>query len=225
MILPTQLHWLAEKLKLFTKSRYYITLAVILALVTPLSYLGFSFADENALFERYSKLDEPLKDYLSLETWWIETIISLTVPVFMSVALSIQLARLHDKDAETIKSIFSWVPKVRDFFSVKMPIFFVFTASVLFGAFGLLAFGGKSLNYSALLMTIYPMLILLLSEFMRNALSSNPSEGKLGKLTMTYHKGLTKISISIAALAWLYSDIITPIKNRWNIFDYAQSLL
>ncbi len=225
IILPLFIHSLAAMLKRIAKNRYYIGISLMMIFFIPLSYACFSFAVYHDLFDHYNELAEPLKNYLSLEAWWIETIIRLTVPVFLSVALSIQLATLHDKDAEAIKSIAPWIPKIRGFLSVKMPLFFVFTASVLFGAIFLLVFGGESQDYPKLIMAIFPIAMLILSEFMRSALSSNPSRGALGKLTMKYHKGLTKISLLIAGLAWVYSDLLTPLKNRWDIFMYAKNLV
>lgn len=224
-ILPRPIHRLASILRLIKKGHYYLCVFMIFMLITPISYFGFSIAVEADLFYIYDKLDEPLKDYLSLETWWIETIIRLCVPVFLSVALSIQLGRLHEKDAQTIKSIVPWIPIVRDFFSVKMPIFFVLTASVMLGAILLLVFGGKTIDWARLLMTTFPAAIFTLSEFMRNALSSNPGTGWLSELTMKYHNGLTKISILLASIAWIFSDLYTPIKSRWDIFEYAKSLV
>lgn len=215
-------HKISGKLIKLRKAKYYISCIIILVLTTPASYLFFSFAVEYNFFELYSRLDAPLKDYLSLQSLWIDTIISLSTPLFLSVALSIQLARLNDEDAKKIEAIIPWIPKINYLFAAKMPLFFVFTASIFFGGIGLLVFGGRTVDYTQLYISVYPLSMLALSGFMRVALTSNIKDDKFGRFIFLHHKKITITFIVIAGSAWCYSELFNPAINRWKIFEYIK---
>lgn len=208
----------------FRRSRFGLINVLTFLIFVPLSYAILLFLVKVDLFSAVEKMPQDLKELLSLNNWWVDSLISLSVPLFLSAALSVQLAVLKPEHADVIKAVIPWIPQVRGIFHSQVAWFFVFSASVLSGTVLLLTFGGEEANLRALGLMVFPAIVIYLAFTIRDLLSSNPSKGKLGQFILVKYKLCTAIFLTLAGIAFLYSSVYQPVYFRWQVLGLVKSL-
>lgn len=211
-------------MKDISKSKLGLINILTFLIFVPLTYAILLFLVKLDLFSAAEKMPQDLKELLSLNNWWIDSLISLSVPLFLSAALSVQLAVLKPEQADVIKAVIPWIPQVRGIFHSQVAWFFVFSASVLSGTVLLLTFGGEEANLRALGLMVFPAIVLYLAFTIRDLLSSNPSKEKLGQMILVKYKLCTAIFLTLAGIAFLYSSIYQPVYFRWQVLGLVKSL-
>lgn len=223
-VLKTSFSRILRMSNTFSKSKLGLINVLTVIIVTPLTYAVLLYFVEQNTFTKLDILPQDLKELLSINNWWLDSLISLSVPLFLSAALSVQLAVLKPEHADVIRTAIPWIPKVRGIFHSQVAWFFIFSASVLSGTVLLLTFGGEEVNLRALGLMMFPALILYVAFTIRELLSSNPSKGKLGQKILAKHKLGIAIFLALAGIAFLYSSVYQPIYFRWQVLEFVKSL-
>uniref|UniRef100_UPI004047224D hypothetical protein n=1 Tax=Rheinheimera sp. TaxID=1869214 RepID=UPI004047224D len=208
----------------FCKSKLGLSNFLIFVVATPLTYAALLVMVKMDFFTAIEMLPREIKALFSINTWWVEILISLSIPLLLLLAFSIQLARMNPEDADLVKKIIPWLPKIRNLIYNPVTGFFVFTAAVLTGVILLLSFGAKDSDISVLFMLAFPALILYLAFWIRELLSTQPSSGKFARFILSNPQLCTGILICLAAIAWIYSNIYRPIDFRLQLLGALKAL-
>lgn len=213
--------WLSK----LSKLKWWSTVLVVFSAITLISYWITLYVVKANIPTIIKQFPDALREYLSIETWWLERLFELTIPMFLSIALSIQLARLSEDDSKTLKRLVPWLPVVKDFFAVKLPVFFVATAGVFTGMVTVLVIGGAEIDLQPLILLPVTIGMLMIAFVMKVVLSEDPSKGLFGNWTMKYHKCITICLILTSAIFWLAANWALPIFARIELYEIGKSLL
>jgi len=213
--------WLSK----LSKVKWWLTVLTVFSLITVISYWITLFAVDANILTIIKQFPLALREHFSIETWWLERLFELTIPMFLSIALSIQLARLSEDDSQTIKRLVPWLPTVKDFFAVKLPVFFVATAGVFTGMVTLLVIGGPEIDLKPLILLPVTIGMLMIAFVMKVVLSEDPSKGPFGTWTMKHHKCITICLVLASASFWLTANWVLPILARIELYQFGKTLL
>lgn len=213
-----------RKLSAFiSKTNFRMYSIVMFLFATPLTYIVLKFANANNLFELLNEFPSEIKELLSLNSWWLDTMLGMCIPLCLSLALSIQLARLRPEYAETVKIALPWIFPLKKIFFSKISVFFVFTSAVFFGAVMFLTFGPVENNYKSLGLLFFPFVILYLVLEIRKILSVDPMKSKFGQFLLKKQWLFTSMFIALAGFIWVYCELWVPFSTRWDLFVFFKS--
>ncbi|EMQ2876388.1 hypothetical protein V9N52_001631 [Vibrio navarrensis] len=165
-------------------------------------------------------MDESIKSLVSIESFWVEMVISGCIPMFL--LFSIQFCLLKVESAEKFKNtLYTVLPFVRYLnWLANKPLYVILaTASALLGATLYLCVHGGSRYYIGLLI---PLPIFALTFILRHA-ARQIAAGK-GFTSFTY-KYCVKIGAFCAFLSfcsWVYVNILTPVSELTVLWDILE---
>ncbi len=205
-------------LKKISNYKFWISAITLTLIFVALGYkLGNTIIELN-LIDKYESIDAVTKNFISIDGWWIETLIGGCIPMFLVFAIQFFVLRLDvDKEKrDFIYSVLPFIPKLK--WLTNKPIYFMLcTAALLLGLVLFLSFDGD-LKY--LWGALIPATIFGLTFLVRYT-SAQISSGK-GFTNSTY-KNCVKIAwfcLFLSFLCWGYSDVILPVGDAielWKI--------
>jgi hypothetical protein len=213
-----------KKMRSFLAKLQFNFISVLLILVvTPSVYAFLNLAVSINLFDLINKFPTEVKELISINMFWLELFIGTTMPIFLSLALSIQLAKLKPDDAATIKNILPWIFPLRKFFFSKLPILLVLTAAVFLGIVLFLTFGSDVDLYGNLFLLIFPIFIFSLGVMIKEILAEDPIQGRVGQYMLKNPRAFTALFLVLASASWIYTEMWLPISNRWDLIIFFKS--
>lgn len=215
---------LSEWLCKLSNLKWWITALAVFIVLAVIGYWVFLFVVDADILTKIKQFPDALQEHLSIENWWLERLLELTVPMFLTIALSIQLARLSEDDAEMLKRLVPWLPGIRNIFAVKIPMFFVATAAVFSGMVTLLVIGGPKIDTRPLILFPISIGMLITAITMKSILSKDPRKGPLGNWIMNNHKWITLGLVIISLIFWLIANWVLPILARIDLYELGITL-
>ncbi|HHC6644186.1 TPA: hypothetical protein ACN33E_002876 [Vibrio parahaemolyticus] len=196
--------------------RAVITFTVIVGIV--LGWIWCEALIENDLISKYQLLPDIVKSFVSVEDIWLGMLVNTSLPMF--ILFSIQFHTLKVKIPLEIRYyVFKALPYIKyvKWLSNKPIVFFVFTASILFGYVLYLGIIG---SWTYLVGLIIPLLIYLLAIMLKLASDDILGGSKLSELTYQYNHWLGNFCLMISFLMWFYSSILKPYQDFSKIIEH-----
>lgn len=203
-------HYL-ELFDLVSRWKFYAFCLFIFVVTIPLTYFGLACLSSSNFFETYNQLPERVKDKMSLNSLWLDTFLSLSVPVLFSLAVFIPLLKLELSVGDKSNSALQFILKLRGFFFTQIPIFFVFTAALLSGALLFLIFNADQFSVKSLFLFAFPAAIFYVAMQLKILLSTDPTQSRFGRFLLANHW----VFIVLALIALFYSSVFAPLLNKW----------
>lgn len=194
---------------------FWLTFSFLVPFITYMTYLMSGiFIKEYQ--EKYQAWDPLTKQLVSIEGWWIETLLGGCIPMFLT--FGIQFFLLDTNISEEKKSyaftILPFIPKL-NWLTNKPIIFLLGTSSAFLGIFLFLGIEGDSKFFWGLFI---PFFLFLLTFLIRHA-ATEIANGK-GFTSFTY-RHCTKIgwfSICMSFFCWFCADILFPALSALDIW-------
>ncbi len=201
--------------------KFWSTFLFLVPTLTYFTYYLSGVVIEGDYLSKYEAWDPLTKQFVSIEGWWMETLIGGCVPMFLAFSIQFFLLRT-DISTENKSFIFSalpFIPKL-NWFTNKPIMFLLGTSSVFLGMTLFLGLEGEPRYLWSLFI---PFFLFLLTFNLRYA-ASEIARGE-GFSSFTY-RHCTKIgwfSVGLSFLCWFYADIFLPAHDAWEIWKAIKS--
>ena len=200
-----------ELFDLVSRWKFYASCLLIFVVIIPSTYAWLAYLSSINFFETYNQLPERLKDKISLNSLWLDTFWSLSVPVLFSLAVFIPLLKLELSEGDKINDALQFILKLRGFFFTQIPIFFVITTALLSGALLFLIFNTDQFSIKSLFLLAFPASIFYVAIQLKILLSADPTQSRFGRFLLANHWLL----IVLALIALFYSSVFAPLVDKW----------
>ena len=137
-------------LRVIGTASFWLTTFFVTSLFT---YLGFQLSQkaiELGVVEKYKALDPFVKQFISIEDWWLETLLGGCIPMFILFGLQFFLLRRNRRAREYLYSVLPFLPKL-SWLAGKPVYFMLATSSIFLGAIMFLGCKGDSKYYWGLI--------------------------------------------------------------------------
>ncbi|GAB6262597.1 hypothetical protein [Photobacterium sp. R1] len=201
----------ATILKTIIKYKFRVTAVLVIGVLTLLGYWITGFLIDGDYFSKYENLDPFAKELLSIEGWWLETLIGGCVPMFLVFGIQFYLLKfdLEPEKRDFIFSALPFIPKLKWF--TNKPIIFMLGTSSIF--LGMVLYLGIEGNFRYLAALLIPGLMFLFTFMLRMA-SSQISSGKgLSKFTHDHCVHIGWFCSALALACWVYADVLLPFND------------
>ncbi|EOV6297658.1 hypothetical protein ACN9RH_004717 [Vibrio parahaemolyticus] len=202
--------------KLFIKYKFRIVAAIVIIIFTFFSYWFTGFLIDGNYLTKYQGLDPFVKDLVSVEDWWLETLVGGCVPMFLVYGIQFYLLKfdLEPAKRDFIFSALPFIPKLK--WLTNKPIVFMLGTSSMF--LGIVLHIGLEGNTKYLAALLIPALLFAFTFMLRSA-SLQISSGKgFSKFT---HKNCVSIGwfcIILSFACWVYADVILPFTDALKLW-------
>ena len=183
--------------------RFWATVIVLVPTLTCVTYYLSGIVIEEDLPSKYKALDPLAKQFVSIEGWWMETLIGGCIPMFLGFSLNFFLLK-KEISTENRTLIFSALPFISklNWLTNKPIIFLLGTSSVFLGMTLFLVLEVESKHLWSLLI---PFFSFLLTFYLRYAASVIDSGKGLSSFTHHHCAKIGGFSIGISFICWLYA--------------------
>jgi hypothetical protein len=182
-----------------------------------LSIAGY-FASSKVVYggyvEKYKALDPFAKNLISIQDWWVESLLGGCIPMFLVFGIQFFLLNQDKKTKDFLFSILPFI-KFLNWFAGKPIIFILGTASLFFGAILFLAIEGDNKYYWAMLI---PLTLFFLTFSLRYTAGEIASGTGFSPITYTYHKEIAWGCCILAASCWAFADIYSPFSDLYQLW-------
>ena len=168
--------------------------------------------------DKYQKLNPFIKEFVSIQDWWIESLLGGCIPMFLFFGIQFFLLNQNKKAKDLIFSALPFI-KVLNWFAGKPIIFILGTASAFFGIILFLAIEGESKYFGAM---IIPLALLFLTFSLRYTAAQIASGEGFSPLTYQYHKGIAWSCCVLAFLCWGFADIYSPFSDLYQLWQQLE---
>ena len=194
--------------------RFWLASAFTFIAFSVLGYFISSTVVHGGYVEKYQALDPLAKNLISVQDWWIESLLGGCIPMFLVFGVQFFLLN-QDKRAKDL--VLSALPFIRalNWFSGKPIIFILATASLILGSvvFFIAEGGGKYFWVMPI-----PLALFLLTFLLRYAAGQIASGTGFSSVTYEYHKEIAWFCCIVAALCWAFSDIYAPFSDLYQLW-------
>jgi len=208
-------------LKTIGNVKFWGTFVVLVPVLTCLAYYFSGVVREGNYLSKYEAWDPLTKQFVSIEGWWMETLIGGCVPMFLAFGIQFFLLRT-DISTENKSFIFSalpFIPKLN--WLTNKPIIFLLGTSSVF--LGVLLFLGLEGDHKYLWGLFIPFIMFLLTFVLRYAASEIASGEGFSAFTYSNCTKIGWFSIGMSFLCWFYADILLPAQDAWEIWQAIKS--
>lgn len=213
---------LIEKGKRFFKKvgsiKFWIAAVTEFIVLSIVGYVATSKIVHGGYIPKYEALDSIAKELISVQDWWVESIVGSSIPMFL--VFGIQFFLLNQK-MESKQLIYSALPFIKylSWLSGKPVLFILGTASLFFGAIMFLGVEGHIKYFWGMLI---PILMFLLTFSLRYTTSIIESGEGFSSFTYQNNKPIAWFCCAVAAGCWIFADLYTPFSDLyylWTILD------
>lgn len=160
-------------------------------------------------WKKYEALDDFAKSLISIEDWWLETLLGGCIPMLIAFGVKFFLLNITHKSKDLIFSALPFIP-ILNFFAVKPVMFMLGTSSMFLGAILFLGIEG---NTQYLWGLIIPTSLYGASFTLRYRSSQIMAGKGFSKFTYTNHVRIGWGCFIMALACWIYADIYAPFKE------------
>ena len=201
--------------------RFWATVIVLVPTLTCVTYYLSGVVIEGDLPSKYKALDPLAKQFVSIEGWWMETLIGGCTPMFLVFSIQFFLLKkeISTENRTLIFSALPFIPKL-NWLTNKPIIFLLGTSSVFLGMTLFLGLEGESKYLWSLFI---PFFLFLLTFYLRYAASVIASGKGFAPFTYRHCAKIGWFSIGMSFLCWFYADIFLPAQDVWGIWQAIKS--
>ena len=192
----------------FIATMTFITLSIT-------GYIASSKVVYGGYVEKYQELDPFAKNLISVQDWWIESLLGGCIPMFLVFGIQFFLLNQNQKTKDLLFAALPFI-KFLNWFAGKPIIFILGTASLFFGAILFLAIEGDSKYFWAMLI---PLTLLFLTFSLRHTAGQIASGTGFSSITYKFHKGIGWGCCIIAASCWVFADIYSPFSDLYQLWS------
>jgi hypothetical protein len=208
---------LTTVLKVIIKYKFRVTATSVVIALTLCGYWLTGFLIDGDYFSKYESLDPFAKDLVSIEGWWLETLIGGCVPMFLVFGIQFYLLKFK-LEPENRDFIFAALPFIQKLnWLTNKPIIFMLGTSSIF--LGVVLYLGIEGNFNYLAALLIPGLMFLFTYMLRIASSQISSGSGLSKFTHSNCVPIGSSCITLAFVCWVYADVLLPfneVLQLWN---------
>ncbi|MCG6538675.1 hypothetical protein MCB86_01115 [Pseudomonas sp. KSR10] len=208
---------IASTLKAIIKHKFRATAILVILAFTLFGYWLIDLLIDGDYFTKYKELDPFAKELVSIEGWWLETLIGGCVPMFLVFGIQFYLLKfdLEPEKREFIFAALPFIPKLK-WLTNKPIIFMLGTSSIFLGMVLYLGIEGNTKYLAALFI---PALLFLFIYLLRISSSQISSGEGFSKFT---HKKCVSIGWACIVLSfscWVYADVILPFSDALKLWS------
>lgn len=166
-------------------------------------------------WKKYESLDKFAKSLMSIEDWWLETLLGGCIPMLIAFGVQFFLLKTAHKNKDIIFSALPFIPFL-NFFAVKPFIFMFGTSSIFLGAILFLGIEGDPQYLWGL---IIPACMYGASFTLRYRSSQIMAGKDFSEFTYKNHKRIGWGCFIMALACWIYADIYAPLKDLYLLWQ------
>lgn len=202
--------------KLIVKYKFRVVTAIVIILFTFFSYWFTGFLIDGNYLTKYQELDPFAKELVSIEGWWLETLVGGCVPMFLVYAIQFYLLKfdLEPEKRDFIFTAIPFIPKLK-WLTNKPIVFMLGTSSIFLGAVLYLGIEGDTKYLVALLI---PALLFGLTYMLRSASSQISSGRGFTEFTRKKCVSIGWFCIILSFSCWVYADVILPFTDALKLW-------
>ena len=171
------------------------------------------------LVSKYRALDPLVQNVLSVESWWLETLVGGCIPMFIAFGIRFYLLKIDPKTKDIIFAVLPFIPKLN--WLAGKPVYFMLgTGSALLGAVLFLGIKGDAKYLWALFL---PAAMLCLSYIAHRSYKQIMEGSEFGELTKKFHTRVGGACMLLAVICWIYADLYSPLNDLCQLLSELRS--